>query len=176
MPLLGPMVVKDFGLFVSLTHHALCTPCPADPRLFMTNWKNSSLWNNNVWSYTKVFTVADPTVPTLLVFDGIKMGASITLNGAQVATALDQYLRYVVPITPLAGSQANTLVVTFDPTLTVDGRFMACSGRFRKGRVWGHLQNPMLNFLMLVPSNWLAVLPPPPPTPVDLPSELDPLL
>jgi hypothetical protein len=96
----------------------------------MTNWKNSSLWNDNVWSYTKTFSVADPTVPTLLVFDGIKMGATISVNGILSATALDQYLRYVVPITPIPGVDTNNVTVTFDPTITVDGRFMACSGSF----------------------------------------------
>lgn len=34
----------------------------------------------------------------LLVFDGIKMGANISVNGVWVGTAMDQHLRYVFPI------------------------------------------------------------------------------
>jgi hypothetical protein len=69
----------------------------------------------------------------LLVFDGIKMGANISLNGVPLGAALDQYLRYTFSLQSagvalLPGDGANTLTVAFDPAVTVDGRFMACTG------------------------------------------------
>lgn len=69
----------------------------------------------------------------LLVFDGIKMGGSITLNGVSLGMAVDQYLRYEYPITAsgaklLPGDNANSVSVSFDSSTLVQGRFMACTG------------------------------------------------
>lgn len=65
---------------------------------------------------------------TLLVFDGIKMGANITLNGQPVGTAVDQFLRYQFDVTKLLKSGTNELSVTFDFEIDVGGRYMACTG------------------------------------------------
>lgn len=54
------------------------------------NWLNSSLWGSNDWTYTKTFSAARPTADgsdVVLVFDGIKMGATIKLNGHVVGRA-----------------------------------------------------------------------------------------
>lgn len=69
----------------------------------------------------------------LLVFDGVKMGANVSLNGVPLGLAVDQYLRYEFSLKSagaplLAGTNANVLTVTFDPSLYVNGRFMACTG------------------------------------------------
>ena len=56
---------------------------------FEVNWLNSSLWATNVWTYSTTFqtnngkAVAGGTAAaTWLVFDGIKMGAMIYVDGA----------------------------------------------------------------------------------------------
>ncbi len=102
-----------------------------DP-LFELNWKNSSLWDDNVWTYSTTFAWNPPSSSgeLLLAFDGIKMGANITLNGHLIGTAEDQYLRYVFPLkaTGFLVSGTNTIAVAFDKHIPVDGRFMACTG------------------------------------------------
>lgn len=146
-----------------------------DP-LFDVNFRNASAWAGKTWTYSTTFATpedltSDPGDSVLLVFDGIKMGAEIRVNGKLVATAVDQFLRYSVPLA-MAGTGANdageqqaasatastpgidstsavvhrvlkprpsadvdaataatnTLTVTFDPSICVDGRFMACTG------------------------------------------------
>jgi hypothetical protein len=62
----------------------------------------------------------------LLVFDGIRMGAIITLNGHVLGNATDQFLRYTFPVGSLLtqdGSTLNVLEVTFDKTIACGGRF-----------------------------------------------------
>ena len=64
----------------------------------------------------------------LLVFDGIKMGATVT-NGQTLGVAVDQFLRYTFEVPPtlmLNGQQ--TLQVIFDLSIDVKGRFMSCTG------------------------------------------------
>lgn len=111
-----------------------------DP-IYELNWlTNSSLWSTNTWNYTTTFSVSDRslqgmragTSTTLLVFDGIKMGAHVYVNGQWLGDAVDQFLRYQFDLSAAAAvlraDGANTVVVSFDPSLTVDGRFMACTG------------------------------------------------
>lgn len=102
-----------------------------DP-LYEDNWLNSSIWDAHVWNYTSTFdgsglTNADEV---LLVFDGIKMGANIFVNGQKLGTALDQFSRYVFPLkaSNALRAAANTVTVSFDSSIDVGGRFMACSG------------------------------------------------
>ncbi len=78
-----------------------------------------------------------------LVVEGIKMGASIIVNGEIVGgmNVTDQFLRYIFPIPSsilryLNDERAsnpfkhynNSLSVVFDPEIDTRGRFMACSG------------------------------------------------
>lgn len=65
---------------------------------------------------------------TLLVFDGIKMGANITVNGQPVGIAVDQFLRYQYDVARFLKAGTNELSVTFDFDIDVNGRFMACTG------------------------------------------------
>jgi len=111
--------------------------------LYELNFKNASIWDNNTWTYTKTFTAtpamlaamnpATPSTDVLFVFDGIKMGANISLNGVPLGAAVDQFLRYELSAKAagaklLSGTNANVLTVSFDPSINVNGRFMACTG------------------------------------------------
>lgn len=87
---------------------------------------------NHSWDYSLTFDVGDlAKLDALLVFEGIKMGAQVYLNGQLLGVARDQYLRYVYHLTPgtLKGS-ANELNVHFPAGDAIDtkGRFMACTG------------------------------------------------
>lgn len=107
-----------------------------DP-LYEKNFLNASIWDRYNWTYRASFAIDEPPwnmSQLLLVFDGIKMGAKILVNGHQVGEAVDQFVRYsfnlLVPEYGLSyGSEApNILEVTFDPSINVGGRFMACTG------------------------------------------------
>ena len=108
---------------------------------FETNFqRNTSLWSGRVWNYTTTFSLDDASFDAdaeeiLLIFDGIKMGANVFVNGVQLGTATDQFLRYSFPLVAsgILDSDFNlrkrhTVTVSFDPEITTDGRFMACSG------------------------------------------------
>ena len=111
-----------------------------DP-LYEKNWLNNSLWHSYNWTYSSSFNLSHAALDQLssaggsmrLVFEGIKMGARISVNGIDVGIATDQFLRYsfdlVAHIHNLrAAPLINTVDVVFDPTIPVDGRFMACTG------------------------------------------------
>jgi len=104
-----------------------------DP-LFELNFKNATLWSRT-WTYTKTFampTAAQAGSVWWVVFDGIKMGATISANGAKLGEATDQFVKYRFPITLKAN---NTLTVAFD--IPTNGRYMACTG----GWDWGPYSN-----------------------------------
>eukprot|EP00117_Sycon_ciliatum_P046191 scpid34575/ scgid33108/ Beta-mannosidase; Lysosomal beta A mannosidase; Mannanase len=116
-----------------------------DP-LYELNFKNATLWGFGAWNYTKTITFSDFDVQNiqtfakwgtdiLLVFDGIKMGAHIYLNGYPLGTAVDQFLRYKFSLGQAVYNKQlqvfqgnNSLVVSFDSTIDTAGRFMACTG------------------------------------------------
>lgn len=60
----------------------------------------------------------------LLVIESIKMGAVIEADGVVLETVTDQFLRSSIPLP--AGTKS--LKIIFDPNISTDGRFMACSG------------------------------------------------
>jgi hypothetical protein len=72
-----------------------------DP-LYELNWLNSSIWDQNEWTYSKSTTLpaatrtrlASAASTMLLVFDGVKMGAKISVNGASIGMTSDEYRRY----------------------------------------------------------------------------------
>lgn len=99
------------------------------------------LWGNqHSWTYATNFTLpaggaaaAAASSMYLLVFDGVKMGARVSVNGVEVGTVTNQFKRYIFPLDasvlrlkPPGASQ--TLEVAFDGSLSVHGRFMACTG------------------------------------------------
>ena len=117
-----------------------------DP-LFELNFKNATLWAYGVWNYTKTISFTEENVnrvkgytaigsDMVLVFDGIKMGANIYLNGKLLGTANDQFLRYNFSLGQAMATENglplnvgdNTLVVSFDASIDTAGRFMACTG------------------------------------------------
>jgi beta-galactosidase/beta-glucuronidase len=93
-------------------------------------WRTFALAWSGTWIYRKEFTFSPPATRTdhLLVFDGIKMGATISLNNHTLGSVLDQFVRAQFDVGELLQPGLNTIEVAFDPTLTVNGRFMACSG------------------------------------------------
>ena len=98
-----------------------------DPFLDLT-FKNSSIWAKNSWRVSTTFSVPDASY-SLLVFDGIKMGATIAIDGKTVATANDQFYRYNVSLDEaVRDGKKHELSVTFDPAIDTGGRFVACSG------------------------------------------------
>jgi hypothetical protein len=110
----------------------------ADPWLDTTWIQNSSLWTDHAWTYTTSFTVSDAVMThistLLLTFDGVKMGATVRVNGHVLGVLRDQFLRYSFTLDTkkmglLAGAGANRLDITFGVgDVAEDGRFMACTG------------------------------------------------
>eukprot|EP01062_Namystynia_karyoxenos_P017405 TRINITY_DN163_c0_g1_i1.p1 TRINITY_DN163_c0_g1~~TRINITY_DN163_c0_g1_i1.p1 ORF type:complete len:1043 (+),score=341.75 TRINITY_DN163_c0_g1_i1:110-3130(+) len=104
-----------------------------DP-LYMMNFKNSSIWDDYRWTYATTFELPpaqlDGAGETILVFDGVKMGAHIILNGKEIGQTTDQFLRYNFPLKSSGALRAgsNRLEVTFDKAIECDGRWMACTG------------------------------------------------
>ena len=105
--------------------------------LFEANFLNgSSTWNLPRWLFTKLFDLGGDFLQSsaadgvsLLVFDGVKMGATIYLNGKRLGTATDQFLRYTFPVPNSAlAPKANNLTLVFDVGIECDGRWMACTG------------------------------------------------
>lgn len=68
-----------------------------DPLYEMVWIEKASLWDTATWTYSRVFNVSASTIekPVFLVFDGIKMSANISLNGKQLDSVFDQFVRYV---------------------------------------------------------------------------------
>ena len=69
-----------------------------DPWLDITWIQNSSLWTDNVWTYSTSFTVSDAVIANtstlLLTFDGVKMGATVRANGHTLGVLRDQVSLY----------------------------------------------------------------------------------
>ena len=65
----------------------------SNPPYFENNFLNSSLWSKQLWSYTKTFTLprAAADDDALLVFEGIKMGAEIHIDGDLVGNTTNQF-------------------------------------------------------------------------------------
>eukprot|EP00038_Savillea_parva_P028912 m.67751 g.67751 ORF g.67751 m.67751 type:complete len:1029 (+) comp8463_c0_seq1:39-3125(+) len=103
-----------------------------DDPLFDVNFMNSSVWGARTWTYTATFTAPaslSQSGAVLLVFDGVKMGAHVRLNGQVIDTVKDQFLRYMYNVADsLHVGGTNTLELEFDQDIFVNGRFMACSG------------------------------------------------
>ena len=108
-----------------------------DPWLDITWLDNSSIWVDHQWTYATHFSVESSAVLTdaaalQLVFDGVKMGATVRVNGHVVGVLRDQFLRYSFTLGSAAGllpgPRTNRLEVTFAEDVAEDGRFMACTG------------------------------------------------
>jgi beta-mannosidase len=101
-------------------------------------------WDSSPWSYSTTFDV-DPHILVVLqssggsaalVFDSVKMGADIYLNGNLLGVARDQFLRYVFPVSLDSPNSTitpanNNLTVLFHVSADAsndEGRWQACSG------------------------------------------------
>ena len=64
------------------------------------------MWNGQKWSYSTTFPSPATALSshhgtpstTLLVFEGVKMGASVVLNGVVLGNTTDQFVRYSFPV------------------------------------------------------------------------------
>jgi hypothetical protein len=100
---------------------------------FNSTWQEPSFiagWNTGLWVYTKQFTsqLQEPSASDqLLVFEGIRMGAMIALNGHFLGNATNQFQRYSFPVSSLLknAGEENFLSVTFGMELNID-----CGGRY----------------------------------------------
>ena len=102
------------------------------------NWiDNSHLWtgNNGAWTVSRNFSISSAAAANstfLLVFDGVKMGAHISLNGIRLGNTTNQFVRYVFPVSAadltFGATASNFLEVQFDDNIPLEGRWMACSG------------------------------------------------
>lgn len=65
-------------------------------QLFETNFLNASMWDDNTWVYTTKFSLPanDSSSAYTLVFDGIKMGARVSINGLVLGEVFNQFRRY----------------------------------------------------------------------------------
>ena len=99
-----------------------------DPLFELNFLVNNTLWNDYQWNYETNFTVSSSKESHSLVFDGVKMGASVYVNDVLLGNVTDQFLRYVFPLDSSILDDLNRLVVTFDSSIVCDGRWMACTG------------------------------------------------
>jgi hypothetical protein len=99
---------------------------------FENNFLNSSLWSRLLWSYCKSFTLPSRAGghSALLVFEGVKSGARVYVDGRLVGNTTNQFRRYTFPLPPAVGGgrRKHTVRVTLDPQIPTGGRFMGCSG------------------------------------------------
>jgi hypothetical protein len=105
-----------------------------DPLVELNFLNESAAWTNTTWIYQTTFSTAANATATgdayMLVFDGVKMGADIKVNGVLLGTAADQFLRYSFTLNTsvLGVTNKHTLELVFDPTISCGGRWMACTG------------------------------------------------
>lgn len=92
-----------------------------------------SAWNDGVWTYERLFptaacyssaAAAEAGAETLLVLDGIRMGAMVALNGKFLVNVTDQFLRYELPVAAhlLGVGQENVLTIAFEKDIATGGR------------------------------------------------------
>jgi len=116
---------------------------------FEINWlDNRTLWDVSAraWNFSTSVTLpppgASPDAALSLVFEGIKMGAHVSINGVPLGAATNQFVRYTFPIpSEVVLSGPNRVDVSFDSSLSLAGRFMASSG----GWDWAPLSQLSLN-------------------------------
>jgi beta-mannosidase len=102
--------------------------------LFELNFKNHTLWDLD-WTYSTTFDLPpgwSMGETMVLVLDGVKMGATVSLNGKTLGTITDQFLRHTFDVGQLmvrqSSSSSNVLAVSFKSSIDCGGRWMACTG------------------------------------------------
>ena len=97
--------------------------------------KGGVVWDACTWNYSAAFSLAADVaaaVQVLLILDGVKMVADVSLNGVELGYTSDQFLRYEFDVTTaVSRAGINLLVVSF-PTgadaRNVERRWFAASG------------------------------------------------
>ena len=94
------------------------------------------VWDTSAWTYTAAFDLS-PSVDlaasaaVLLVLDGVKMAATVAVNGQTVGAVSDQFLRYQWDVRAVLKPTGNVLTVAFttsqDPA-NDESRWSACTG------------------------------------------------
>lgn len=107
-----------------------------DPYYELNFATQSFQWTGRQWTYRKNFTLPAQTLleqsangATLLVFEGIKMGAVVSINSLTLGMVTDQFSRtvFAVPAEALTG-EIETISVAFDSSIDCQNRWMACTG------------------------------------------------
>lgn len=104
-----------------------------DPWYEITFLDNRTLWDPSVrkWVFTTSVFLPPPGVaptPLLLVFEGVKMGAHVLWNGAEIGQVTNQFARYIFALPSDSSGGRSTLTLLFDGALITDNRFMPSSG------------------------------------------------
>ena len=96
-----------------------------------------SKWNDGVWTYSKRFATPAAAITggasgaagtgseAVLVFDGVRMGATVAVNGHFLGNVTDQFLRYRFAVAALLNRSAgaeNVVTVTFHKDIATGGR------------------------------------------------------
>ena len=92
--------------------------------------RDAAVWNRT-WTLRTTFEARSDAARVLLVFDGVKLGASVKLNHQTLGTIRDQFLRYAFDVRNASIDllrETNKLELIFDQAIDVGGRFAACSG------------------------------------------------
>ena len=129
-------------------------PPPFRPHVHSKKYDNPLEQRSRIWMYECEFKIPFSSHEFILVVEGIKMGASLMLNGVHLGNVTNQFLRYEFPLQNALTASAMTeqgsnaafqqekrtlyqqshtwfsakLTITFDPTIDTYGRFQACSG------------------------------------------------
>ena len=94
-----------------------------DPLLDDNFVRDAPMWNRT-WTLRTSFEVDSDAARILLVFDGVKMGASVSLNHVPLGTVRDQFLRYAFDVRNASIDllrETNKLELIFDPSIDVGG-------------------------------------------------------
>ena len=105
---------------------------------------DQAMWADNTWVYRTTFSLGEGGLSAaetaVLVLEGVKMAASVALDGVPLGETTDQFVCYRFPLdgAALADGTVHELTVTFAPPVGPDaqptgGRFSAQSG----GWDWG---------------------------------------
>lgn len=100
--------------------------------------QGSPIWDTGNWTYTTTFaasteiqSILNSGGTSMLVFDGVKMAATVSLNGKILGIVNDQFLRFTFPLnSKLLLPTNNLLTVTFSTSLDAansQGRFSGVS-------------------------------------------------
>lgn len=102
-----------------------------DP-LYEVNFLGTAWDAPTPWVYTtSSFDLPAGSATWLLVFDGIKMVADVTINGKTLGYTADQFLRYTYDISSAVKPTGNVITVSFPSSSdarNAEERWMSCSG------------------------------------------------